>query len=157
MHIRFATSADATRISALLHSLSHTYTLSPTGEGAEAFFETISEAGIRAMLARTDVGYLVAEVSAHSPLAGAAAMSDKGAVLHLFVAPMYQGRGLGRRLWELLRDRALRAGNPGVFTVNSSIGAVPVYERFGFRVNGDRVEKHGGAYIPMVLRPPLEP
>jgi GNAT superfamily N-acetyltransferase len=107
------------------------------------------------MLARTDVGYLVAETSSEALLAGAAGMSDDGALLHLFVAPAYQRQGLGRRLWELLRDRVLRAGNPGVFRVNSSVGAVPIYQRFGFRVNGARVERHGGAYVPMVFGLPL--
>jgi hypothetical protein len=50
-----------------------------------------------------------------------------------------------------MQDHALRAGNPGVFTVNSSVVAVPVYERFGFVMAGARVEKNGGRYVPMKL------
>ena len=153
MHIRVATSVDAQRISRLLRSLSHTFTLSPTGEGAEAFFATITEPAIAALIKRDDIVYLVAETVPDGKLAGAAAMRDNRVLCHLFVDPAYQGAGLGRRLWECLRDRALRAGNPGTFIVNSSINAVPVYEKFGFVVASARVEKHGGAYVPMVLEP----
>lgn len=54
----------------------------------------------------------------------------------LLVDPKYQGLGLARKHWEILRDHALRAGNRGVFIVNSSLVAVPIYQRFGFVVEG---------------------
>ena len=78
--------------------------------------------------------------------------SENQKVEHLFVDPGYQGIGLGRRLWEHLRDDALRSGNPGLFKVNSSLNAVPIYERFGFVVESPKVERYGGAYVPMIRR-----
>jgi GNAT superfamily N-acetyltransferase len=148
--IRSATSDDARRIGALLESLSYTYLKSPTPAEAEAFFETLREPAIRALLARRDTDYLVAEASGAQRLAGAAGMRYDGTLVHLFVDPLYQGRGLGRRLWELLRDRAMERGHPGRFSVYSSTAAVPVYERFGFQVSGAPVEKNGGVSVPMV-------
>jgi hypothetical protein len=41
--VRAATAADVGRISRLLRSWSHTYTLSPAGEGAEVFLATLTE------------------------------------------------------------------------------------------------------------------
>jgi GNAT superfamily N-acetyltransferase len=149
--IRDATGADSPRISGLLQSLSYTYTTFPDGKGAEAFLATLGEPAIALLLARSDVTYLIAESRSGTAIAGAAALRGNDLVAHLFVDPSYQGMGLGRRLWELLRDGALRAGNPGLFRVNSSVGAVPVYERFGFVVVGAKVEKDGGAFVPMKL------
>jgi GNAT superfamily N-acetyltransferase len=151
--IRAASANDARSISGLLRSLSHTYVASPAAPGAERLLATLTEGSIAAFISRADVFYLVAE-SANGELAGAAAMQDHRAVAHLFVSPSYQGLGLGRRLWESLRDDALRAGNPGSFTVKSSVGAVPIYEKFGFRVVSPRVEKDGGVYVPMALELP---
>jgi hypothetical protein len=38
-----------------------------------------------------------------------------------------------------------------VFTVNSTPGAMAVYERFGFRAAGPRVETMGIVFVPMRL------
>jgi GNAT superfamily N-acetyltransferase len=94
--------------------------------------------------------YLVAE--AEGRLAGVAAMRDDRHLYHLFIAPAAQGLGLARRLWTMLLEAALQAGDPGEFTVNSSLAAVPVYERFGFRAAGPRTEANGIAFVPMRLR-----
>jgi GNAT superfamily N-acetyltransferase len=152
--IRTATTDDASRISTLLSSLSHTYFKSPTPAEIEAFFRTISEDAIRALVSRNDTDYVVAEAPEESGLAGAAGMRTDGAFVHLFVDPKYQRQGLGRRLWELLRDRALGRGHPGTFTVYSSVAAVPVYQRFGFQVSGPPLEKNGGICIPMACVAP---
>ena len=147
--IRAAAAADAPRVSRLLRSWSHTYTLSPMAEGAEAFLATLEVPAVAAFIVRSDVMYIVAESG--EGFAGAAALRDHRSVEHLFVDAAYLGIGLGRRLWETLRDAALQAGNPGVFTVHSSVNAVPIYERFGFVVAGERIVGHGGVSVPMVL------
>jgi len=36
--------------------------------------------------------------------------------------------------------------------VNSSLNAVPIYERFGFVIEAPKVERYGGAYAPMILK-----
>jgi hypothetical protein len=40
-------------------------------------------------------------------------------------------------------------GNPGRYTVHSSLGAVPVYERFAFVATGPVITKHGISFQPM--------
>lgn len=74
-------------------------------------------------------------------------------LFYLFVDPVHQRKGFGRKLSELLRNRAIQAGHSGDFTVPSSLVAVPVYERFGFKVTGERIDKNGGAFVPMKYEP----
>ena len=147
--IRSATAADAFRISALLTSFSHTYLVAPTADEKQAFLSTISEPAIRALIGRNDMDYMVAEDRTSGALAGAAGMQMGGVLIHLFVERAYQRKGLGRNLWEYLRDRAIQNGHSGIFTVYSSMNAVPVYEKFGFKVSGERIHKNGGAAVPM--------
>jgi GNAT superfamily N-acetyltransferase len=82
---------------------------------------------------------------------GVAGIRDTTHVYHLFVAEAFHRQGLATSLWEIAKAAALAAGNPGRFTVYSSLHAVPVYERFGFRATGPEVHKHGVAFVPMEL------
>jgi GNAT superfamily N-acetyltransferase len=86
-----------------------------------------------------------------SQLAGVVALRDNSHLFHLFVAEPFQGRGLGGKLWHMVKTKALQSGNPGKFTVNSSLNATRVYERFGFIVNGPVVQANGVAFQPMQL------
>ena len=154
MHIRPATIDDAAAISALVLGVSSFFTVSPDGSGAEEFLATVAPDAIGGYLALERFAYRVAEED--GVLAGVVAIRDNAHLYHLFVAPAHHGRGLARRLWNEAMNAALRAGNPGEFTVNSSLYAVPVYERFGFRPTGPRVDEHGIAYVPMKLVLPAE-
>lgn len=149
MRIRPATPADAGAISALIHGVSAYFTLHPDGEGADEFFATITPEAIAGYLASPAYAYRVAEDD--GALAGVVAIRDNTHLYHLFVAAAHHGRGLARELWTEAMQAALEAGNPGEFTVNSSVYAQPVYERFGFRPTGPRVEEKGIAFIPMKL------
>jgi N-acetylglutamate synthase-like GNAT family acetyltransferase len=148
IRIRPAAACDAGRVSELIRGLSGPFMLSPSGEGAEPFLTSIGEPALRACIASPAFRYWVAECN-DGRLAGAAALRDSGHVHHLFVAQPFQGRGLARRFWQLLQASAHDLGNPGAFTVNSSLQAVPHYERFGFEATGPRVEMHGVAFQPM--------
>jgi GNAT superfamily N-acetyltransferase len=72
-------------------------------------------------------------------------------VRHLFVAPEFHRRGVAAALWERAKTDAIAAGNSEGFSVRSSEFAVPVYERFGFSVVGERREKDGIVFVPMRL------
>ena len=91
--------------------------------------------------------YLIAEVE--DELAGFIAMQDKTHLFHLFVSPQYQRRGLARELWRRARDAAGPHDVAREFTVNSSLLAVPVYERFGFERVSAPVQRHGISFIRM--------
>lgn len=154
MHIRPATPADAAAISALIMSVAPAFTVRPDGEGAEEFFAKISPEAIAGYLASPEYAYRVAEED--GALAGVVAIRGNSHLYHLFVSPHFQRRGLARQLWDAAMEAALRAGNPGAFTVNSSLYALSVYERFGFTPTGPRQEMQGIAWVPMKLdlRPP---
>jgi GNAT superfamily N-acetyltransferase len=149
MKVERAAFADAPRISALIRELSKPFLVSPSGEGAEPFFAAISESAIQGYVSARNFDYFVAEEQGQ--LAGVVALRDNGHLFHLFVAEPFQGRGIGGKLWHMVKAKALQSGNPGKFTVNSSLNARPVYERFGFVASGPVVQTHGIAFQPMQL------
>jgi len=149
MKVERATIANAPRISALIRELSRPFLLSPTGEGAEPFFAAISESAVEGYVSASNFEYFVAE--SQSLLAGVVALRDNSHLFHLFVAESFQGQGLGSELWHMVKARAIQAGNPGKFTVNSSLNALPVYEKFGFVASGPVVQNHGVRFQPMQL------
>lgn len=149
MDIRTATVSDAGAISALVGSVMHHLTLHPDGEGAERFIATMTPAAIAEAIDAPNMLYLAGVED--GMLAGAVCLRDNRHLFHLFVAPACQRRGYATRLWEAVRDQALARGNPGQFTVNSSIYAVPLYAALGFRPAGERTEMNGIAFLPMSL------
>lgn len=149
MDIRLATRDDAPAISQLIRELALFCTIDPAGRGADGFLESISPAAIAGYIDAPSYRYRIATVDGE--MAAVAAMRDNSHVFHLFVAPPFHRRGYARVLWELVRDEALARGNPGRFTVNSTLFAVPVYESFGFRRSGEQEQGNGIAWVPMKL------
>lgn len=147
MVIRPATTNDAEAISALISGVAHYFTLHPQGLGAEAFLKTIEPSAISGYITAENIMYQVAFVD--NELTGVIAIRDHHHLLHLFVAPTFQRQGIAERLWLFAKEQAIEAGNRDGFTVNSTPYAVPVYERFGFKATGPKVETHGIAYVPM--------
>ena len=82
-------------------------------------------------------------------LCGIMALRDNKHIYHLFVTTKYQRRGIARRLWEHAKLAAEQLGNEGVFTVNSSMNAVQVYQHLGFNIESTPQEKNGVSFIPM--------
>lgn len=149
MQVRLATVDDVPRISALIRSLCEPFFLLPGGESAELFLQSIGEAAVQGYVTAQNFCYHVVE--SEGQLAAVVALRDNSHLYHLFITPGFQGRGMARELWQLVKVQALQAGNPGRFTVNSSLNAVPVYERFGFVATEPVVAKHGVSFQPMVL------
>lgn len=145
--IREATPADAPGIAALIESLAGFFLLDPADRSAAApFFETIAPAAIAGSIADGRLRYHLAERGGE--LLGVVGVRDGTHLYHLFVAERAHRQGIALRLWEVAR-----AASPGCVTVNSSLFAVPLYERLGFRAAGERQEKHGTAWLPMELAP----
>jgi GNAT superfamily N-acetyltransferase len=82
-------------------------------------------------------------------LAGIVAIRDGKHLYHLFVASKFHRSGIGSFLWAHAKTRALENGNTDGFTVNSTPFAVPVYERFGFQIQGAFVEDKGVVFVPI--------
>lgn len=149
MEEREATAEDAAPVAELIRRLSRPFLLSPSGSGAERFFASISEDAIRRYIRADNFAYRV--VLDRDELVAAVALRDNAHLYHLFVAESHQRQGLGRRLWDSIRRASLQAGNPGVFTVNSSLDAVPFYQGLGFVKIGRAVRRHGVAFVRMKL------
>ncbi len=81
-------------------------------------------------------------------LAGFISLKDGSRISQLFVAPAFQGRGLGRRLWNQVRVLA-GAQEGAAFTVDASLNAVAVYSRFGFVPCGPVTRDGGVVFLPM--------
>jgi GNAT superfamily N-acetyltransferase len=148
--LREARPDDAEAISGLIASLSRYALADPDQPQAAAeFFRTVAPAAIAGALASDRYRYHVAEVD--GVLAGVVGVRDGAHLYHLFVAEPFHGQGIGERLWDAARRDARARGNPGRFTVNSSLYAIPVYTRFGFVATDEEQVKDGVAYLPMEL------
>lgn len=142
--IRPARLEDAPAISALICDLLPYMTVAADGSGAAAFVRTLRASAIAACLADSRYRYQLGWLDGQ--LAGVVAVRDGSHLFHLFVARALHGRGLGRQLWQAAR---LAAPDGTGFTVNSSVFALPMYQRFGFEALGPAIARDGIAYIPM--------
>jgi GNAT superfamily N-acetyltransferase len=69
---------------------------------------------------------------------GFIAIKDHEKIDQLFVLPDARNRGVARLLWETAKQNALENGAFGKFWLRSSSVAMPVYQKFGFKPEGER-------------------
>jgi ribosomal protein S18 acetylase RimI-like enzyme len=148
--IRPMSNADVSSVASLLSSLARehiTHEFDPRAR--ELFLSKNDETNIRGFVAQ-GFRYHVAESGGR--IVGFVGVRDNKHLYHLFVANAFQRRGIARRLWAVAREQCVGAGNPGSFTVNSSNGAIAVYERLGFARSGPAKNDDGILYNPMATR-----
>lgn len=81
-------------------------------------------------------------------LIGILAMRENGSHVALFfVDGAYHNKGAGKALWH----RMLSDNHSKRISVHSSLYAVPVYEKLGFRKTGGTVTEDGITFLPMVF------
>ena len=130
MQIRPASPADLPACARLLRASALEFILHACPvEGACTFLRENDAAALRGFLA---VGHAYHVAQAQGGIAGFIALRDNGHVTHLFVDRRWHRQGLARRLWQAARAAALARGGSGVFTVDASDYALPVYLAFGF-------------------------
>ncbi|MFZ6756546.1 GNAT family N-acetyltransferase [Undibacterium sp. Ji50W] len=147
LHFRVGLTTDAKIISDLVMLFAKDFSINPDGSGADLFHQSVSETAERAYLADSRYHFILA--MRDDTLAGFIALRDHSHLFHLFVAPAFQGQGLATVLWQRARQYAASQGHGTGITVNSSLNAIPVYERFGFKATSKVVEMHGIAFLPM--------
>ena len=152
MRIRAATVEDAPAISSFDLELSDPFYSQPDRSGAELFTQSVGEAAERRYLGAENFKFLVA--TTESELVGVGALRDGSHLFHLFVAEPFQRKGLARQLWGEIAEESLRQGRASRFTVNASLNAVAVYERFGFLPVEKVVSAHGVCFQPMAFEVP---
>ena len=143
MSIRLATVADAGEIRALVLSLSHFY-LAPEQSGLPVWLlDTLTLSEFEGRLNGPDHYNYVFEMD--GAIAGYLCFKGKNYLYHLFVAERHQGQGVAKQLWQY----AIAALKEKSYLVNSSLFAVPVYEKLGFRKVADKAYREGIGYQPM--------
>lgn len=148
--IRHATLCDAQQISQLIQSVAHFCTFHPSGEDAEGFLMSITEASISGYIVNPDFIYIVAFID--SKLVGAAALRNGNHLYHLFVDANLHRCGIGIQLWKYLKTLAVSSTQAEIFTVNASLMAVPFYERLGFKPQSLPIAEKGVVFVPMKLK-----
>lgn len=151
MTLRAARPDDASALSALVTPLAWHLLDAETAANAHAFLASLSvESFAERLRAAQFAHYLVED---DNQLCGMIAMRDGNHIHHLFVGRTKRRRGVARLLWE----HALRTHGRQTYTVNSSVIAVPVYEKFGFAAKAAPQTVKGVRFVlmerPRLLRP----
>ena len=126
--LRYALEADASAISELIYAASRACCFTPEQPCPDWYQSSIEPAHIRQLLGSAQMAWLVA-VSDKS-LVGVLAIGDSSHVKYFFVHPAFQKLGVGRQLWQFALDGGLLRNT---VTVRSSLFAVAVYARLGFK------------------------
>ena len=126
--IRLALEADAPTIAELIYLTSVACCVTPAQPCPKWYAESIQPSQIAKLVKSEKMVWLVA--IQEQELAGVLAVADKSQVKYFFVHPAFQKLGVGKKLWK----SATGLGAIGdSMTVRSSLFAVPVYARFGFK------------------------
>ena len=112
------------------------------------FFAQIVTAEYLRSLPRREGFTLVAKLGGRT--VGMCAFRARHHVTLFFVLPEFQGRGIGRRLFDAAVER-VRSSIASVtkLEVHSSPVAVPVYQALGFSATGVEKVEDGIRYVPM--------
>jgi GNAT superfamily N-acetyltransferase len=117
-----------------------------TEEGAGVFFEAV-----RYILFDKPDNYFVIVAKRDENVLGMIAVADHHHISLFFVDRAHQGKRIGRGLFEAALERC-RATSPSLqaVDVHSSLFAVPIYERLGFRRQGGTELKNGIRFVKLV-------
>lgn len=138
---------DAASISTLILATQKEYCFHEyTEEGIALMFQLCGAQAIVGYLERGDT-YFVAEHD--GTIVGVAGIRDIEHPSHNFVSTRWHRKGISKKLWHLVSTVCRKKGNPGIFNLNSSTYAIPVYESWGFVQTGPTVQTHGITSTPM--------
>lgn len=118
-------------------------------EGVEEFRKFVQPDVLGWRLARNHFALLATR---EDELLGVIEIRDGEHISLYFVDPAHMGQGIGRELWRRALAVCLRE-KPGLarISVNSSLYAVPVYERLGFRQTKPEQVVNGIRVVPMAI------
>lgn len=145
MEIRRAVTDDILQIKDLVHSLAGFYLQDKTAPLPAWFAQSISLSEFEQRLLNPEFIHFV--YTLNGVVVGYISLKSGSHLYHLFVAADAQGKGIARALWE----RACSVAPATHYTVRSSLYAVPVYKKFGFRESGPAANKDGIGFQPMEL------
>ena len=146
MSIRVAVKNDVVKISNLVASLSHFYLKDAKDPLPLWFDKTLTKDAFLERVAGAEYSNFVYETD--DEIIGYISIKGSSHLFHLFVDEKHQGKGISRKLWEF----ATNVCASEVYTLRSSLFAVPVYRKFGFIESDVAGEKDGIGFQPMELR-----
>lgn len=95
-------------------------------------------------------GYQYVLALAGGRCVGVAGVRLPSHLYHLFVRAGWENQGIGRVLWQHVRDQLLgRVAEEGI-TVNASLNATAFYQQLGFQCQGPQLETEEVRYQPMI-------
>ncbi|MGQ8367236.1 GNAT family N-acetyltransferase [Glaciecola sp. 1036] len=147
MKVRAATLEDAENLASLVRSLAHFYIDQDTDNLPLWLAETLTTSAFERRL--TDDNYVNLVCVIDNKIVGYIALKEKSHLYHLFVDKNFHGRGIARMLWTSLSP-FLSKSTPT--TVRSSVYAVPVYQKLGFIICGEKATKNGVSFQPMEIK-----
>ena len=142
--VRPATASDAVAISQLITGWAYHYLDDPPPPEAANFLATLTPAATAERITSENFRYYVAQ--GRTGVDGVIAIRNGSHLYHLFVRSEAHGQGIARALWEHAKAQS---GTSGSFVVNSSLPAIPVYERFGFVAKDGPQQANGLVFVPM--------
>jgi GNAT superfamily N-acetyltransferase len=146
--IRRATIEDAQRISELAQEIALQFIVDEfSKKGRALYLQELAPEVIAKRLGDKEFWFLIAE-DGKVPV-GIAAMQNGWHLYHLLVAKGYQRGGLAGRLWQILRDEALRVAPPRRFKANVPRYAIAAFRRLGFKNEGEIRDEKGVVFQPM--------
>ena len=119
--------------------------------GAKNFRETLKLNAIADRILNTE--YLMLCIIKDEIVAGIIAMYKGEKLSQRFVDPNARKLNIAKQLWSAAHEVCTAQGGNGNYWVKSSTMAVPVYESFGFCLEGDQKNQNGIVYYLMVLKP----
>ncbi len=145
LELRQALESDAVAIAGLIHSTSAACCFSEEQPCPDWYTASLRPERIASLIKSGSMTWLVAVQE--NKLVGVLAISDKSHIKYFFVDPARQRLGIGKKLWHC----AMQGGKFGSsITVRSSLFAVPVYERLGFKATEPPQMFNGLHYQTMV-------
>ena len=145
MSIQKAGVADAEEIKVLVSSLSHFYLEDQSAALPDWLSATLTTSAFVNRLSSADFDNFV--YIKNDSIVGYLSFKEQSHVYHFFVSEDHHGEGISRALWR----HATSLITADVYTVRSSIYAVPVYKRFGFKVVEPAASKDGVGFQLMQL------
>jgi GNAT superfamily N-acetyltransferase len=117
--------------------------------GVKFFKATLELAAIKNRI-MNDEYLMLCFIKGHK-MVGMIAIYRREKLSQLFVDPAARKLNIASQLWSAADEVCLAQGGNGNYWVKSSTMAVPIYERFGFRLNGAQKNKDGIVYYSMLL------
>lgn len=146
MMIRQLTEKDLEVVSAIcMAAFNESVAGSLSDEGVSTFGKIASP---DAFLKRMQEDNVILVSEEQGEVKGIVELKEGRHVAMFFVAPRYQGKGIGKRLLSSVLEHA----RADVVTVSASLSSVPVYIRCGFECKGGVAELSGLIYQPMELK-----